>query len=228
MTFWIVALLLVASLAAALLFSRIRLSTSAQAHGEPDGSWAIAAGAQFGPLAIAAVAARHITPILTVRIFGRELMRRTLRERSASTEPQKPKKDSAPPDKPLPEHKRENAGIVEHFKRRIDWIDLFAKVIAERRRFEIGSLDVDLVYSFADVALTGQIMGGIYALSAILPRRVRISQTPRWEFVDRFQVSLDGYMDVRLGLLVWDAICYVMTVLMRKSPRVPQGASHLP
>src|SRR5688500_20158747 len=59
---------------------------SGQAHGQPDGSWAAAAGAQFGPFAVAVVSARKILPIVTVHFFGREIMRKMLG--SSQSEPQ--------------------------------------------------------------------------------------------------------------------------------------------
>jgi hypothetical protein len=209
----------------------VRLSMSGQAHGEPDGSWAAAAGAQFGPVAVAIVSARKILPIVTVHVFGREVVRKMLgrsqTEPPVATEAASQELEPEPTDESAESSENREFWLWRRFKQRVDWVDVAAQLLTERRRFRIGTLDIQVGYSFRDVALTGKVVGALYMLSAVLPRRIRLRHTPRWEFVDRWDFTSDGYLQLRVGLLVCDALWYMLKVSMRGSP-VPQGATQTP
>ena len=84
---------------------------------------------------------------------------------------------------------------------------------------------IDLDYDFADIALTGKLLGAIYAFSPLLPQNVVIRQHPGWEFKDRASVAGWGSIRIWPGLLVVDAAWFVIrNGRVRRRPGAPKGA----
>src|SRR5262249_28092175 len=114
------------------------------------------------------------------------------------------------------------------FRAKVDPIDFAARLLDERKRLHIERMRLDLGYSFRDIALTGKIMGATYAVSALLPARVVVRQEPRWESVDRWEFTLEGELRLWLGLLVYDALVYVLMTLLRRRPALSKRATETP
>src|SRR5262245_20149134 len=77
---WAIAGAVAVALALILLFLPIRLRFSFRGRADPSGAWALAAGAQLGPIAGSGVAARGIETTLQAHLFGRSIYKRTLAE----------------------------------------------------------------------------------------------------------------------------------------------------
>ncbi|HEV8246619.1 MAG TPA: hypothetical protein VGP93_12660, partial [Polyangiaceae bacterium] len=98
--------------------------------------------------------------------------------------------------------------------------DAAAWLLSERGRVRF-ELDLDLSYSFTDVALTGKMLGGLYMLSPLLPRGIRLRQTPSWDSIDRGALQATGRLRVFAGLVLCDLIWYMLRVRLsrRRAPR---------
>ncbi len=220
----IIALAVFVGLLALLLVVPWRVELSAEARAEPDGSWAAAGGVSCGPLALSGVGARGVTPTVHVYVFGRRKYSHALAEPADETAQDAPD-ESLPADEGAAEPQRRRGRLRRFLSRRVDPIDAVAWVFAERHRVRL-ELDLTLSYSFHDVALTGKMLGGLYVLSPLLPRGVRLRQTPSWESVDRGELQASGNVRVFAGLVLCDFIWYMLRsrrLLRRKQPE-PAGA----
>jgi hypothetical protein len=199
-TWIVVAVLLVFALA--LLLAPLPIELSAQGRGEPGGDWALAGGVACGPLAGAAVAARGVEPALRVLLFGRRVLSRSLAgEREA--EPS-------------------GATLAERWQRLSRWIDpgeLARFLLRERRRVRIVRLQVDLSYSFADVTLTGRMLGALHALGALLPPAVTLRHEVCWDAVDRGRIVLSGRLKLWPGLVFLDTLLFLARHLRLTRPK---------
>jgi hypothetical protein len=92
-------------------------------------------------------------------------------------------------------------------------------VVRERKRVRLDHLDVELDYSFEDVALTGKIMGIVYAFSGMFPGKVRISQNVSWDAVDRARGALSSELELWPGLAVLDVAAFVLRQVAPKRLR---------
>ncbi len=210
---WWVALAVAAALAVVCVLAPLRVEVSAQGRGEPSGAWALAGGVEVGPLAMTALGAQGVEASVQVFAFGRQLWKRPLgvlfaRER----DPEK----SGPP---LAERWRS-------FERWLDPVETLGFVLSERRRVRVVRLEADLRYSFADIALTGKLLGALYALGALLPPQVVLRQAPSWESLDRGSLALSGRIKVWPGLLFLDTLSWLARHLrFRRRPAVTDGAT---
>ncbi|HEY3252621.1 MAG TPA: hypothetical protein VGJ91_01690 [Polyangiaceae bacterium] len=168
----------------------VSLSSNLQARAEPSGSWVLALGVGIGPLALSAIAAQGVKPFLTCHLFGKQVVRlplaRWFGRRAKPLEPEQP----APAAKPL-ELSRVERAIARFFKH-LDPLETLLSWWEKERVFEVRSLELDVEYSFRDVALTGQILAGLCMLSGVLPDRYVINQRPGWHSEDRLALSADG------------------------------------
>ena len=186
----------------------VSLSSNLQARAEPSGSWALALGMGVGPLALSAIAAHGVQPFLTCHVFGKQLLRLPL-ARWLRRRPKEPKPESSePPLKPEPASRVERALV--RFFRELDPLEALWAWWEKERVFEVVSLELDVDYSFADVALTGQILAGLCMLSGVLPERYVINQTPRWDFEDRVALAADGRFRMWPVRLVVDVVGFVL------------------
>jgi hypothetical protein len=205
---WIVlVVVLVLSFAVGALFVPIRLRLRFQGRGDPSGSWALAGAAQVGPVIASAVAARGVTPTLRVHAFGRLLYERTLPQLLEKKE--KPEAEEEEPE-PLATRVDRLLDRVGRVHRRLPAENVLAFLVYERRRIRIEIIELDLDYSFADVATTGKLLGAIYAVSALLPPQVVIRQNPTWEFEDRGEIAASGVIAVWPGLVFVDSLGFLV------------------
>ena len=205
-----------------LLLLPLRLRFSLQARGEPSGFWALAGGVQLGPLAASGVAAKGLDAQLALHAFGRKLWGKKLAELGAR---------EAEPEEPEAEPEPEPAGLSQmaeryrSLERWLDPTDLLLFVAGERRRIQLEPTVVDLEYGFRDIALTGKLLGAIYALSAMLPAPLIVRQTPSWESLDRASLAGSGSIRFWPGLLVVDAAWYLIrNVKIRRRDSAARGA----
>jgi len=197
--FWLGILLLALALLAALLLP-LRFELSSEARAEPDGQWAAAAGVALGPVALSAVGARGVSPSLHVFLWGKRRLSRDL-----FTEEESGDEGAPEPETPKPGSARRGGWLA----RRFDPVDGLAFVLGERKRLR-WQLDVDLSYSFRDVALTGKVLGGVYLLVPLLPSGIRLRQTPSWDSVDRAALQAAGTLRIFAGLVLCDLIWYML------------------
>jgi len=99
---------------------------------------------------------------------------------------------------------------VARFVRSLDPIDTLLEWWEKERVFEVRSLVLDTEYSFSDVALTGQILAGMYMLAGVLPERYVIHQTPIWETQDRIRITVEGRFRIWPGRLFVDCLSFVL------------------
>jgi len=215
---WIVVAAVVLGLLVVLVLLPVRVRLNLQGKGDPSGAWVLAGGTQIGPAALSGVAARGIEPRFQLHVFKRKLWERTLSElleREAEEEEREPAKEA------LEKVTRRYRAL----ERRLDPVELLYFVGRERRRIRIERLEIDLEYSFVDIALTGKILAAIYALSPLLPPPIVVRQTPAWEFVDRVRFSAAGSVKVWPGLLVVDAAWFLIrNVRVRRRRSVDKAA----
>ena len=185
----------------------ISLSSSLHARAEPSGSWAVALGFGIGPLALSAIAAQGVEPFLTCHLFGKQVLRLPL-----SRWLRRPLEKRDPPE--LEPAKRGGSSRVERaiarFFQNLDPLDLLLSWWEKERVFEVRSLELDVEYSFCDVALTGQILAGLYVLSGVLPDRYSINQIPCWASEDRVALAADGRFRIWPVRLLVDVLGFVL------------------
>ncbi len=111
----------------------------------------------------------------------------------------------------------------ENFERWFDSSEVARFAFGERRRLRLTTLEIDLEYSFMDVALTGKVMAAVYMLSGLLPPPILLRQKPSWEGVDQAQAGMTGEIKVWPGRIVMDTLWFAITrVHLRKpKPRTP-------
>ena len=180
--FWLVAGL-IGVLGGAYLW-RPSVDLSARAQGEPDGSWAAACGIQVGPFTATAVTASGVPLTVVVQVFKWRLRQG------------KPRKSA-----PVPRERALRTAVANAES----WLDPGGAVAAffrEPRPLGLRFLRVDLSYSFRDAALTGRLLGAVYALTGVLPSKVVVRQHPRWDFDDRWAVEVEARLVTRPGPLL--------------------------
>ncbi len=189
-----------------------------QAKAEPSGSWALACGIALGPFALTAIAVAGVPPFVTCHLFGKQLARlpvsRWLRRKRADPSPPDAALSKAQPEaEPNPEPPFRFSRFersVARFFRALDPIDTLLTWWEKERVFEVRRLEIDVEYSFRDVALTGQILAGLYMLSGVLPERYVINQQPIWESEDRVSFAADGRFRIWPGRLLVDLVGFVL------------------
>jgi hypothetical protein len=199
----------------------VSISSNLQARAEPSGTWAIALGMGIGPLAFSAIAAHGVKPFLTCHLFGKQLGRLPLGRWLDRPHP-KPEPELEPAAKAVRFTRVERA--ISRFVRDLDPLDALWSWWEKERVFEVRSLEVDVEYSFQDVALTGQILAGLCMLSGVLPDRYVINQSPVWNFEDRLALAVDGRFRVWPVRLLVNVLGFVLkqTSVARRSA-VPQS-----
>ena len=204
---WLAAcVVLLAGCVAVALWVPFSLSSSLQGKAEPSGSWAVAFGMAFGPVAVTAIAAAQMAPFMTCHVFGKQVVRLPL---SRWVKRKKPEPvDGAQPAPAVTFSRAERA--VARFVRALDPIDTVLAWWEKERIFEVRSLVVDVEYSFCDIALTGQILAALYMLSGVLPSPFIIHQTPSWESEDRLALAADGRFRIWPGRLLVDLVGFVL------------------
>src|SRR6185369_791524 len=171
-------------------WSPVSLSGNLQGRAEPSGAWVLAMGIGLGPIAFSVIAAQGVKPFLTCHLFGRQIVRLPL-SRWLRAAARKPRPESTEPrEKPLALTRAERA--IGRFFSNLDPLEALSAWWEKERVFEVRSLELDLEYSFRDVALTGQILAGLCVLSGVLPERYVINHTPGWESEDRLAIAADG------------------------------------
>jgi hypothetical protein len=170
----------------------VSLDLSARAQGEPDGSWAAAFGLQIGPVALTAVTARGVPLTVAAHLFGKLLFKRQPRIFDGKL------LGRASNDISVVDGLRAAAGRLE---RVLDPAGAVYAVFRAPQRLRIRFVAVELTYSFRDAALTGRLLGAIYALTALLPAKVSVRQNPRWDFDDRWAVDAESRLVVRPAAL---------------------------
>jgi hypothetical protein len=188
-------------------FLPVSVSSNLQARAEPSGSWVLALGIALGPVAVSAVMAQGVQPFLTCHVFGRKLVRLPL---SRWLRPRKKPAETArePRDKALNLTRIERA--LGLFFQHLDPLETLWSWWERKRIFEVSSLELDVEYSFRDVALTGQILAGLCVLSGVLPERYVIRQTPGWQSEDRLILAADGRFRIWPVRLVVDVVGFVL------------------
>lgn len=202
-----------------LLLLPLRVRFSLQARGEPNGFWALAGGAQLGPVAASGIAAKGVPAELAVHVFGKRLWRKRLAELGAR--PEQAEQAEAEPER--------RPGLAERYRKLERWldpVDLFFFLVSERRRIRLEPTVVDLEYGFADIALTGKLLGAIYAITPLLPAPLLVRQAPSWESLDRASLAGSGSIRFWPGLLIVDAAWYLIrnAKIRRRERRPPRGA----
>lgn len=217
-----IALSVAALVAVGLVFVPVRLRFTLQARGEPSGFWALAGGAQVGPLAASGVAAKGVPAHLNLHAFGKKLWHKRLAELAAPKAEAEDDDDEATPKPPA--LARAEAGY-QRLERWLDPGDLLFFLVGERRRIVLEPTLIELEYGFRDIALTGKMLGAIYALSPLLPAPIVVRQVPHWESTDRAALAASGAIRLWPGLLVVDAAWYLIrNVKIRRRNGAARGA----
>ena len=202
MDWWLVALGSAIALFLTAFFWPFRLALSLQARGGADGNFAVAGGAQIGPVTATVVVARGVPLKVGVRVFGRAL-------KQSSKQPEPKPEPEAEPSEPRPTPRwRQN--LVS----KLEPSEVIDYVFGKHSWFGLDGLEVDFDYSSRNVALTGQILAALCTVSAFLPAKVTLRQNPSWELVDRASLSVDGRFRLRPGLFVCDTLWFLMRTFM--------------
>jgi len=206
----------------------ISLSSNLQARAEPSGNWVLALGVGLGPIALSAIGARGVKPFFTCHVFGKQLLRLPLSrwlQSSATESERKPREPRTEPRKLTPLER-----AVGRFFRNLDPLAALEAWWERRRVFEVRSLELDLRYSFRDVALTGRILAGLCVLSGVLPERYVINHTPSWDSEDRLELTADGRFRIWPVRLVVDLLRFVLkqTSAARRSVLPAKRMTHTP
>lgn len=188
--------------------SPISLSSSLQARAEPSGSWAVALGFGIGPLAFSVIAAQAVKPFLTCHLFGKQLLRLPLSRWLGRSVKKPAAEEHEQPVKAASLSRAERA--TARFFRNLDPLETLVSWWEKERIFEVRSLELDVEYSFCDVALTGQILAGLYMLSGVLPERYVINQVPGWASEDRLALTADGRFRIWPVRLLVDVLGFVL------------------
>jgi hypothetical protein len=195
---WLGALALAVLLLVLAVHWPLRLDVSGRARGEADGRFVVAGGASLAFIALAFVWARGRRPELNLLVFGHKWRFRPRPKARADRVPE-------------PRPSKERSSDVWD---RVDPQKLLLKLLSERRHLRLRYLVLDLAYGFRDPMLTGRLVGAIYALSGVLPRRIQIRQRPRWDFEDGWEVALDGRAFVKPWLVLLETAAYVVRQLV--------------
>jgi len=205
-------LLLAASLLTLLLlafFCVIRLQFEGKAIGEPNGFWAAAGGVSLLGFTVA-FSGSSKSELRSELHLGRRRLK--LPKRKAKAEK---------PATPKPETLKPAAPLTDRVDQALDGLR------GVRRAIALGSTDVDVSYGFSDIVLTGQISGALYALSGALPPQIRVKQTPRWDGVERFELSAAGSLLFSLFGVLRELGWYMLSrrrAVRRNRPEPPARA----
>ncbi len=166
--------------------------------------------------------------MVVVQLFGRRVVQKRLSEIGRKQKKKKKKKKKK-------EAEREpgaRAAIArarrgyERLERWFDPLDLALYLLQARRRIVIDRLELDVGYSFTDVALTGKTLAALYVLSGVVPPPIVIRPNPSWESADRADVALSGSIRLFPGLLLVDTVWFVIRrVKLRKGAAQPSEAT---
>ncbi|HYO98142.1 MAG TPA: hypothetical protein VER33_26740 [Polyangiaceae bacterium] len=203
MQLWLVLLGSALTLFLVLVVARVQLDLDVRAIGQPDGVLRAAGGAACGPLALTAVHASHTPTVVELHAFGRRFDARRPRQ---ATRP------DAPPSR----------GSAAHALLGRDPLELLDVVLELRHAAAVDVLDVDLNYGFRDVALTGKLLGAIYALSALLPRGVRVTQNARWDGEEAWDLAVRGRIALWPGRVLVRLLWYMLRRRARGPRRIQQ------
>jgi hypothetical protein len=143
-----------------------------------------------------------------LELDARLLGRRVPFGRSSRTKPRKP----APAKSPKPSRK---------LPPWLDPIEALLFLADERRHVRLERLDIDLDYGFRDVVLTGKLAGALYALSGVLPERIRINQRASWEGGEAWQAQASGQLAFWPGLVLAEVLWYMLRARFRRRPAAP-------
>ncbi len=212
---WLGVLLVPALLFGLMCYWPLRLDVSGRARGEADGSWVVAGGISLAATSLAFVWGKGVSPRLTFLLLGRKLTWKPDWSRKLA--------------RPVPKRVRVAS---RRAWARVGPLNLALKILEERRHTRLRYLVVDLAYGFRDPLLTGRLLGALSVLSAVLPAAVQLRQSPRWDFEDGWEISVDGRAIVKPWLMLLDVAAYVVRrMASRPSPRsqplVAEGPSHL-
>lgn len=193
----------------------VRLHLSLQGRGDPSGTWMLAGGGQIGPLALSGVGAHGVPPTAQLHLFGKQVWQRRLADLARKDEGE--------------EQRAVVKTVRTGYARLTRWFDplgLALFIVSERRRVRIELLEIDLSYSFEDVALTGKVLGAFYMLAGVLPPPIVIRQTPSWESLDQAEIALVGKIRLRPGLVALDSAIYLIKNLRIRRRKPPaRGAT---
>lgn len=198
-------LLLIGSLA---YWLPVSLSSNLQARAEPSGAWALALGVGIGPIAFGAIAAHGVEPFLTCHLFGKQVVRLPLSRWLRRSPPKPEPTQTEPQAKPLNLTRIERA--IGRFFAKLDLLEALGMWWEKERVFEVRSLELDVQYSFRDVALTGQILAGLCVLSGVLPERYVLNHRPGWDCEDRLALAADGRFRIWPVRLVVNVLGFVL------------------
>ena len=193
----------------------VSLSSSLQGRAEPSGTWVLAAGIGIGPIAFSLIAAHGVKPFLTCHLFGRQVVRLPL-SRWLRGRVRKPPSESPESRERLVDLTRVERAVGRFFSN-LDPLEALSAWWEKERVFEVRSLEVDVEYSFRDVALTGQILAGLCVLSGVLPERYVINHTPGWDCEDRLALAADGRFRIWPVRLVVNVLGFVLKQRSRRS-----------
>ena len=192
------------------VFLPVSLTCNLQGRADPSGTWAVALGFGFGPLAVTAIAAAGVAPFMTCHLFGKQLARLPLSRWIG----RKPKQAAASGADATAEHPPVTWSRAEHsvarLLRTMDPLEVALSLWHNDHILQVRSLIVDLQYSFRDIALTGRILAGLYVLTAVLPEHWEINQTPSWESEDRVALTADARFRIWPGRLALDVARFVL------------------
>lgn len=214
---WIIALAVLAALCVVLLLVPVRLHLSLRGRGDPSGAWAIAGGAQVGPLALSSVAARGVTPTVGAHLLGKRLWQRELApgEAEEGGEVERARRLA-----------RQQKERYQKLERWFDPLDLAFFLVSERRRIRVEQFDLDVDYSFEDIALTGKTLAALYLLGGALPPPFVIRPRPSWDTVDRADLAVTVKIRLRPGLVLVDTAWFVVRrVKLRRRRSAARGAT---
>lgn len=183
----------------------LRLDLSARAQGEASGHWALAAGASVAAVSVTLIWARGTGPVMSFLCFGRKL----------AWKPSWSALLARGVPKPI-------QGASKRAWQRVDPLGLALQLLKERRHLRVRYLVLDLTYGFRDLLLTGRLVGALAVLSALLPPPIELRQSPRWDFEDGWQASLDGRVFVRPWLVLLDMLAYVVRQMTSRAAPEPR------
>lgn len=202
----LVAFLAVVALALALALRLIRIRFHLEGRGTPDGRWALAGAVKLGPAVASFVQAAQVPLSVSLSVFG---LRRTVWRQGSESE--------EGVERSVRSTESKNAKRRRVFGTSLsDWL-LF--MLKERRRIQISRLDFELDYGFANVALTGQVAAGLYAISGVLPEPIHLQHRPAWVAEDRASFAGEGALKIYLLALLWDTAKFMLR------PRKPNSES---
>ena len=202
---WFGLLLCVGGALTLICYWPLRLDVSLRARGMADGGWAVAGGLSLPMASVAFVWGRGVDPRLSLLLFGRKL----------SWKPEWSRRMT----RPVP--KRVKAASQRAWAR-VDPFNLALQILEERRHLRLRYLVIDLGYGFRDPLLTGRLVGALSMLSAVLPAKVELRQSPRWDFEDGWEVTVDGRAIMKPWLMLLDVAAYVVRQMGSRPARPSQ------